>query len=91
VSVLITVPYDILLPRQDEIIGLGVNPEIYLSSATLDTCRDADVRRLGDALKKSGRLYTFHAPYMDLALAGWTARSERQLKKDWSTFYTWLR
>jgi sugar phosphate isomerase/epimerase len=66
----ITVPYDILLPRQDEIIGLGVNPEIYLSSATLDTCQDADVRQLGDALKKAGRSYTFHAPYMDLAPGG---------------------
>jgi sugar phosphate isomerase/epimerase len=70
VSILITVPYDVLLPRQDEIIGLGVNPEIYLSSTTLDTCQDADVRRLGDALKKAGRLYTFHAPYMDLAPGG---------------------
>ena len=69
-SIHITVPYDILLPRLDEIIGLGVNPEIYLSSATLDTCQDADVRRLGDALKKAGRSYTFHAPYMDLAPGG---------------------
>ncbi len=66
----ITVPYDILLPRQDEIIGMGVNPEIYVSSATLDTCRDADVLRLGDALKKAGRTYTMHAPYMDLAPGG---------------------
>jgi sugar phosphate isomerase/epimerase len=66
----ITIPYDILVQRQDEIIGLGVNPEIYLSSATLDTCREADVCRLGDALKKAGRSYTFHAPYMDLAPGG---------------------
>ena len=66
----ITVPYDILVPRQDEIIGLGVNPEIYVSSSTLDTCQDADVRRLGDALKKAGRVYTLHAPYMDLAPGG---------------------
>jgi sugar phosphate isomerase/epimerase len=70
VTIHITVPYDILLPRLDEIIGLGVNPEIYVNSTTLDTCRDADVSRLGDTLKKGGRTYTFHAPYMDLAPGG---------------------
>jgi sugar phosphate isomerase/epimerase len=73
----ITIPYDILIPRQDEIIGLGVNPEIYLSSATLDTCRETDVRRLGDALKKAGRSYTFHAPYMDLAPGGVDSKVRR--------------
>jgi sugar phosphate isomerase/epimerase len=66
----ITVPYDILIPRQDEIISKGVNPEIYFSSATLDTCQDEDVCRLGDALKKAGLSYTFHAPFMDLAPGG---------------------
>jgi sugar phosphate isomerase/epimerase len=66
----ITVPYDILLPRQDEIIDLGVNPEIYLSSAVLDTSHDADMSRLGDALKRAQLSYTFHAPYMDLAPGG---------------------
>jgi sugar phosphate isomerase/epimerase len=66
----ITVPYDILIPRQDEIITKGVNPEIYFSSADLDTCQDADVRQLGDALKKAGLSYTFHAPFMDLAPGG---------------------
>lgn len=73
----ITVPYDILVQRQDEIIGLGVNPEIYLSSATLDTCEDAEVCRLGDALKKAGRSYTFHAPYMDLAPGGVDSKIRR--------------
>ena len=73
----ITVPYDILVPRQDEIIGLGVNPEIYVSSSTLDTCQDADVRRLGDALKKAGRVYTLHAPYMDLAPGGGDSKIRR--------------
>ena len=66
----ITVPYDILIPRQDEIISRGVNPEIYFSSADLDTCQDADVHHLGDALKKAGLSYTFHAPFMDLAPGG---------------------
>jgi sugar phosphate isomerase/epimerase len=69
-SIHITVPYDILMQRQEEIIGMGVNPEIYVSSTTLDACQDADVRRLGDALKKAGRSYTIHAPYMDLAPGG---------------------
>jgi sugar phosphate isomerase/epimerase len=66
----ITVPYDILINRQDEIISRGVNPEIYFSSAALDTCQDADVLRLGDALKETGLSYTFHAPFMDLAPGG---------------------
>jgi sugar phosphate isomerase/epimerase len=73
----ITVPYDILVQRQDEIIGMGVNPEIYLSAATLDRCQDADVRRLGDALKKAGLSYTFHAPFMDLAPGGVDSKIRR--------------
>jgi sugar phosphate isomerase/epimerase len=76
-SIHITVPYDILIQRQDEIIGLGVNPEIYVSSATLDTCQDADVRRLTDALNKAGLSYTFHAPYMDLAPGGVDSKIRR--------------
>ena len=66
----ITVPYEILIQRLDELIGLRVNPEIYFSSAALDTCQDADVSRLGEALNKAGLSYTFHAPYMDLAPGG---------------------
>jgi sugar phosphate isomerase/epimerase len=73
----ITVPYDILIPRQDEIINRGVHPEIYFSSATLDTCQDADVRQLGDALKKAGLSYTFHAPFMDLAPGGVDSKIRR--------------
>jgi sugar phosphate isomerase/epimerase len=76
-SIHITVPYDILVQRQDEIIALGVNPEIYLSSGTLDTCHDGEVRRLGDALKKAGLSYTFHAPYMDLAPGGVDSKIRR--------------
>lgn len=73
----ITVPYEILIHRLDEIIGLGVNPEIYFSSAALDTCRDADVRRMGEALKKANLSYTFHAPYMDLAPGGVDSKIRR--------------
>jgi sugar phosphate isomerase/epimerase len=73
----ITVPYDILIPRQDEIISRGVNPEIYFSSAALDTCQDVDVRHLGDALKKAGLSYTFHAPFMDLAPGGVDSKIRR--------------
>ena len=77
----IAVPYDILISRQDEIIGRGVNPEIYFSSAALDTCRDADVRHLGDALNKSGRSYTFHAPFMDLAPGGLDSKIRQATKE----------
>jgi sugar phosphate isomerase/epimerase len=73
----ITIPYSILLRRQDEIIGRGVNPEIYFNSAALDTNQDADVRSLGDALKKAGRSYTFHAPFMDLAPGGVDSKIRR--------------
>jgi sugar phosphate isomerase/epimerase len=73
----ITVPYDILLTRQDEIIARRVNPEIYFSSAALDTCQDADVRHLGAALKKAGLSYTFHAPFMDLAPGGVDSKIRR--------------
>lgn len=73
----ITVPYEILIQRLDELIGLGVNPEIYFSSAVLDTCRDVDVGRLGDALTKASLSYTFHAPYMDLAPGGVDSKIRR--------------
>jgi sugar phosphate isomerase/epimerase len=73
----ITVPYDILVQRQDEIIGMGVNPEIYLSAAALARCQDADVRRLGDALEKAGLSHTFHAPFMDLAPGGVDSKIRR--------------
>lgn len=66
----ITVPYDILVQRLDDVIRLGLNPEIYLSSSSLDQCTDADVSRLGKVLRDSGLSYTFHAPYMDLAPGG---------------------
>ncbi|MBN1253744.1 MAG: sugar phosphate isomerase/epimerase [Deltaproteobacteria bacterium] len=73
----ITIPYHILIQRQDEIISKGVHPEIYLSSTDLDRCQDADVRRLGDALQKAGLSYTFHAPYMDLAPGGLDTKIRR--------------
>jgi sugar phosphate isomerase/epimerase len=66
----ITIPYNILIQRQDEIISRGVHPEIYFNAAALDTIQEADVRLLGDALNKAGRSYTFHAPFMDLAPGG---------------------
>jgi len=66
----ISIPYDILMQRLDEIIGRGINPEISLSSETLDRCLDADVRCLSDALKKAGLSCSMHAPFMDLAPGG---------------------
>jgi len=63
----ISIPYDILIQRQDEIIGMGVNPEISMSSETLDNCDETDIRRLSDALKKAGLSCSMHAPFMDLA------------------------
>jgi len=73
----ITIPYNVLIQRHDEIISRGVNPEIYLNSASLDTCQDADVRRLGDAMIKAGLSYTFHAPFMDLAPGGADSKIRR--------------
>ncbi len=66
----VSVPYDILLERQDEVIKRKIHPEIYINSLTLDRCQDDDVRRLGESLKMGGISYTFHAPYMDLAPGG---------------------
>ncbi|MBW2039415.1 MAG: sugar phosphate isomerase/epimerase [Deltaproteobacteria bacterium] len=65
-----TVPYEMILERQDEAIRRRIHPEIYFDSFALDRCQDEDVRRLGEALKRSGISYTFHAPYMDLAPGG---------------------
>ena len=65
-----TVPYEVILERQDEIVGRRIHPEIYFDSLALDRCQDADVTRLGEALRRGDISYTFHAPYMDLAPGG---------------------
>jgi sugar phosphate isomerase/epimerase len=63
----ISIPYDILIQRQNEIIGMGINPEISVSSEMLDHCDETDIRRLSEALKKNGLSCSIHAPFMDLA------------------------
>jgi sugar phosphate isomerase/epimerase len=63
----ISIPYDILIQRQDEIISRGINPEISLSSEMLDHCDETDIVRLSGALKKASLSCSMHAPFMDLA------------------------
>ncbi|MFA5182448.1 MAG: sugar phosphate isomerase/epimerase [Syntrophales bacterium] len=51
------------LPR---VLQYGMNPEISFNSATLDTYRETDYRRVADKLGDAGLRVTFHAPFMDL-------------------------
>lgn len=69
-TIQITVPYEILRERHDEIIRWRIRPEIYLNSWVMDTCRDDDMQHLCKTLREAGISYTLHAPYMDLAPGG---------------------
>jgi sugar phosphate isomerase/epimerase len=80
-TVHISIPYDILIQRQDEIIGRGVNPEISMSSEMLDRCDETDIRRLGDALKKASLSCSMHAPFMDLAPGAVDSKIRRVTKE----------
>jgi sugar phosphate isomerase/epimerase len=64
------IPYPILLERFGEVREAGINPEIYLSSESLDDISLGDVRWIKRGLDDKGLRITMHGPYMDLNPAG---------------------
>jgi len=70
----VNIPYRMLLKNLDFVIEKKVNPEIYFSGEALDTCREDDLRRLGEALHAQGLRITLHAPFMDLSPGGVDAK-----------------
>jgi sugar phosphate isomerase/epimerase len=66
----INVPYSMLLQRLDFVSTYRIHPEVYFSGEDLDTCREEDVKRVGEILDGNGLERTFHGPFMDLSPGG---------------------
>lgn len=64
------IPYPVLMERLEEVLEVGLNPEVYFSGDSLDDYRLADIRSLKMALDKSGLRVTIHGPYMDMSPGG---------------------
>ena len=60
-------PYEKLAQRFDDVISLGLNPEVYLSSEVLSGVSTTELKRIGEALVANGRTVTVHGPFMDLS------------------------
>ncbi len=64
------IPYGMLLKRFDEVVGAGLNPEIFLDGTALDHAKPDDLKRISTAMRENGRTITIHGPYMDLSPGG---------------------
>jgi len=69
-AIQVNIPWQMLLHHLDFVLDKRINPEIYFSGEALDTCREADMRRVAEALSSRGLSTTVHAPFMDLSPGG---------------------
>jgi sugar phosphate isomerase/epimerase len=69
-AIQVNIPWRMLLQNLDFVLDKRINPEIYFSGDALDTCREADMRRVAEALSSRGLSTTVHAPFMDLSPGG---------------------
>ncbi|MBI5642793.1 MAG: sugar phosphate isomerase/epimerase [Deltaproteobacteria bacterium] len=60
------VPYYILLERFDELLGLGINPEVFIDGGALDEAEPGDLRRIRDSFGAKGLGITMHGPFMNI-------------------------
>ena len=63
----VNIPLQMLAERLEEVLASSINPEIYLSAASLDSLDEALVRNIAKALKERGLRSTVHGPFMDLS------------------------
>lgn len=66
-KVQVNLPFPILVENLERILDLGLQPEIYFSSKTLDHLSLKDVEKTSQKLFKKNIPVTFHAPFMDLS------------------------
>ncbi len=62
----VNLPFPLLVENLEAIPGIGLQPEIYFSSHTLDHLSPQEVERTSRALSEKNIPVTFHGPFMDL-------------------------
>lgn len=60
------VPFQTLTERFDDLLGAGVNPEIYLDGEHLDFFDPQTLIEIKEAFRDKGLNITMHGPYLDL-------------------------
>jgi len=66
-KVQVNLPFPMLRENLEEILEMGLQPEIYFSGRTLDLLSQKDVEKTSHKLRHKGVPVTFHAPFMDLS------------------------
>ena len=66
-KVQVNLPWPLLLKNLSGVLAMGLQPEIYFSSASLDSLRPREVRKAAGELERKNIPVTFHAPFMDLS------------------------
>lgn len=60
------VPYPMLVERLDEVIDVGINPEVYMDGEDLEGAGPEELKRIKEVLDRYDRRITLHGPFMDL-------------------------
>ena len=60
------VPYEMLLERTDEALKLGINPEVFLNSDTLERTDPSDLKMIRKEFGARDLRITMHGPYRGL-------------------------
>ncbi len=55
-----------LLERKNEILSMGINPEVYIDGEELDNADEKDLGGIAEAFNGAGLSITQHGPYVDL-------------------------
>jgi sugar phosphate isomerase/epimerase len=65
-KVQVNLPFPMLVENLESVLSIGLQPEIYFSSQTLDHLSFAATEEVSRKLKEKETSVTFHAPFMDL-------------------------
>ncbi len=66
-KVQVNIPFEMLMASYlDLFLDLGLNPEIGIDGAVLETYTYDDFKRVADIFHENGRSITVHGPFMDL-------------------------
>jgi sugar phosphate isomerase/epimerase len=66
-KVQINIPFPMLLENLENILAMGLQPELYFSGLTLDRLSWKDAQKVSRKLEEKNTPVTFHAPFMDLS------------------------
>jgi sugar phosphate isomerase/epimerase len=66
-KVQVNLPLPLLLKNLSGVLAMGLQPEIYFGSASLDNLPRQEIREAAQQLGQQNIFVTFHAPFMDLS------------------------